>query len=189
MANNKVQLANGQVLIDLTEDTVDSSSMLSGITAHDASGEIITGSIPENDATSITGSGSTVTVQAGYYRNNMTRTLQQMGISSIYYDTTANWNIQASMVSERGSVYIYSDHQQIDDGLGNITYIPGIKVGDGSTYVIDLPFDTDLIVSVINNHIANTSIHITSNERTLWNGKVSVAIDTNDDENLLLFNA
>ena len=169
-------------LIDLTSDTVDSSSMLSGVTAHAASGEIVTGNIQEKSASDVTGSGSTVTVQAGYYRSNITRTLQDMGMRTIYYDTTANWNLQSSLVSERGSVYVYSDHQQIDDGNGNITYIPGIKVGDGSAYVVDLPFDTDLIVSQLNNHVSNTTIHITSSERTFWNGKVSATIDANDSE-------
>lgn len=45
MADNKIELADGTVLIDLTEDTVNSSSMLRGITAHDASGETITGTM------------------------------------------------------------------------------------------------------------------------------------------------
>lgn len=40
---NKI-IYGGTVLIDLTADTVDPSHLLSGITAHDASGEIITGS-------------------------------------------------------------------------------------------------------------------------------------------------
>ena len=45
MANNKVQLADGTVLIDLTGDTVTAASMLSGTTAHDASGASITGTL------------------------------------------------------------------------------------------------------------------------------------------------
>lgn len=42
MANNKV-IANGETLIDLTEDTVTASNMVSGIVAHDASGARIVG--------------------------------------------------------------------------------------------------------------------------------------------------
>lgn len=42
MANNKV-VANGETLIDLTEDTVTPSNMVSGIVAHDASGARIVG--------------------------------------------------------------------------------------------------------------------------------------------------
>lgn len=43
MANNKIQLANGEVLIDLTGDTVTPESLETGITAHNAAGEQITG--------------------------------------------------------------------------------------------------------------------------------------------------
>ena len=43
MADNKVVLADGTVLIDLTEDTVTPQTMVRGITAHDASGESVTG--------------------------------------------------------------------------------------------------------------------------------------------------
>lgn len=43
MANSKVILANGTVLIDLTADTVDASHLLSGYTAHGADGEAVTG--------------------------------------------------------------------------------------------------------------------------------------------------
>ena len=43
MANNKVQLADGTTLIDLTSDTVTPQTMLAGATAHAANGEQITG--------------------------------------------------------------------------------------------------------------------------------------------------
>lgn len=45
MANNKVQLADGTVLLDLTGDTVTAGDMLQGITAHDKSGRQITGTL------------------------------------------------------------------------------------------------------------------------------------------------
>lgn len=43
--NNKVQLADGTVLIDLTGDTITSEDLLIGITAHNASGALITGTL------------------------------------------------------------------------------------------------------------------------------------------------
>ena len=43
MANNKVQLADGSILIDLTSDTVTPQTMLNGTTAHASNGEQITG--------------------------------------------------------------------------------------------------------------------------------------------------
>lgn len=43
MANNKVQLSDGTVLLDLTGDTVTPGNLLSGATAHNAAGEPIVG--------------------------------------------------------------------------------------------------------------------------------------------------
>ena len=50
--NNKVVLASGEVLIDLTADTVDAAHLLSGYTAHDKSGAPITGSCDYDSDTS-----------------------------------------------------------------------------------------------------------------------------------------
>lgn len=44
MAVNKV-VYNGETLIDLTSDTVEAGSLLSGVTAHDKAGNKITGSV------------------------------------------------------------------------------------------------------------------------------------------------
>lgn len=41
--NSKVVLASGEVLIDLTADTIDAAHLLDGVTAHDKSGAPITG--------------------------------------------------------------------------------------------------------------------------------------------------
>lgn len=41
--NSKIVLGNGKVLIDLTGDTVTANKLQKGITAHDKSGELITG--------------------------------------------------------------------------------------------------------------------------------------------------
>lgn len=56
--NSKVVLANGEVLIDLTADTVDASHLLAGYTAHGADGAPITGTNTFDSDTS----GDTLTV-------------------------------------------------------------------------------------------------------------------------------
>ena len=43
MANNKVQLSDGTVLLDLTGDTVTPEKLAAGVTAHDAAGNPIVG--------------------------------------------------------------------------------------------------------------------------------------------------
>ena len=55
MANSKVQLSDGTVLLDLTGDTVAADKMVSGYTAHDKSGNQVTGNV--TFATVYTGSG------------------------------------------------------------------------------------------------------------------------------------
>ena len=43
MANNKVVLGNGEVLMDISTDTVRADKLLKGYTAHGADGELVTG--------------------------------------------------------------------------------------------------------------------------------------------------
>lgn len=54
----------------------------------------------------------------------------------IRYDTTANWDAQSQLIAERGVVYVYSDHA-VDE---NSHLVAGIKIGDGTSYLIDMPF-------------------------------------------------
>ncbi len=68
MAVSKVVYGN-TTLIDLTEDSVDSGSLLEGKTAHDAGGNAINGSIPENSTITslISNKEDVVEIPAGYY--------------------------------------------------------------------------------------------------------------------------
>lgn len=53
MAVNKVVYA-GTTLVDLTSDTVTPETLAEGVTAHDASGSIITGTMTAGDTTAYT---------------------------------------------------------------------------------------------------------------------------------------
>lgn len=64
---NKVELADGRTLIDISGDTVTAEKMLSGTTAHDKSGAQVTGSIQSKSATSYNTSQSDQTIEAGQY--------------------------------------------------------------------------------------------------------------------------
>ena len=83
--------------------------------------------------------------------------------SDIYYNTTEFWNSNPGIVAHDKTIYVYTDHDTAPSGQ----YIAGFKVGDGTSYLIDLPF-TD--INYIN-HINNSSIHITQQEREFWNNK------------------
>jgi hypothetical protein len=112
--------------------------------------------------------------------------LPELGLRAIYYDTTENWDNQRFLISEEGAIYIYSDYSSLDDGNGNITPLAGIKIGDGNAYLIDMPFITDGLTSMLLGHIGNANIHITPQERAFWNNKVSSYMDTTSSETLVL---
>ena len=100
------------------------------------------------------------------------------------FKTTQEWSRQTSLVSQLGTVYIWTDYETIGQGQ-NIKYIPGIKIGDGKAYVIDLPFTTDHLKDIIMLHINNNILHITQQERQFWNNKVTCYLDIEDQENIV----
>lgn len=110
------------------------------------------------------------------------------GSRKIYYDTTDNWNAQTFLVSERGSIYIYSDYSHIYEN-GEIKQMPGIKVGDGAAYLIDLPFivnsNSSAPVDIPWDHFTNTTIHVTQTEKDSWNNKVTTYINSYEPETLI----
>lgn len=111
---------------------------------------------------------------------------RDLGLGNVYYDTTANWDRQTSLVAEQAAVYIYSDYQIIYDEVENPIFVAGIKIGDGTSYLADIPFITDRMAEILLEHISNMTIHITAAEREFWNNKVSAYIDTEDAEALVL---
>lgn len=106
-------------------------------------------------------------------------TAEDLGLGRVYYDTTENWDHKTDLVSEKGAIYIYSDYIKLEDDSGNITNVAAIRVGDGSSYLKDLPFVASDTSSAIN-------AQVTQEEKDCWNSKVSAYIDDNDPENLIL---
>lgn len=92
--------------------------------------------------------------------------------------TTAEWDAQRDLIGVKNVVYVYTDHEQTEDGKP----IPGFKVGDGMAYLIDAPFNDDLALR----HIYDTSIHVTPEEKEFWNNKVTAYLDAEDIECLIL---
>ena len=99
------------------------------------------------------------------------------GDCKVLYASTATWNSQPQLISARGYIYIYSDHKQDEHGQN----IAGMKVGDGSAYLIDMPFTDDLFYS----HIENGEIHITPEERAFWNNKIRCYVDPLNEHRLI----
>ena len=95
--------------------------------------------------------------------------------------TTAEWNSERLFVPMRGEIIIYMDHGHIQDRQGNTIYVPGVKIGDGSAYLIDLPFVNDDvaygILEELRQHTGNQVVHITQSEREFWNNKLNVTVE------------
>lgn len=107
--------------------------------------------------------------------------LQQAVIASgakIYYGTCDYWASQPTLISERGSFYVYSDYYYDDNQP-----IPGVKIGDGSAYVVSLPFTDKRMVE----HITDSSIHLSEQDRLKLENSVCAEMSSVDTENLILF--
>lgn len=84
MANNQYVnkvIFGDQTLIDLTSDTIVAENMLSGTTAHDASGAAISGSIATKTNSDITLLNNTLTIPGGYYAST-TKTIEGVQITA-----------------------------------------------------------------------------------------------------------
>ena len=106
----------------------------------------------------------------------------------VYYSRTKDeWNADASLIAQKDVLYIYSDYKtiQID---GKQILLPGLKIGDGMSYLIDMPFvnSTDSgIEQLILDHINNNVIHISAAERNFWNNKLNYSFNE-QSQNLTL---
>ncbi len=97
--------------------------------------------------------------------------------SAIHYDTTEGWNSSRDLVAERGHLYIYSDYETVENEDGSVTKIPGLKVGDGTSYLIDMPFVvTGISGRELDEHINNMAMHVSTEDRDSWNEKVKTEV-------------
>ena len=105
---------------------------------------------------------------------------QILKVGKILSNTKDGWNSQPNLIAEKNTLYVYSDYRTVtEDGQEKV--VPGVKVGDGTSYLIDMPF----MDAGMSDHIMNTIIHITQDEREFWNDKVSVYISPTDEENIV----
>jgi len=86
--------------------------------------------------------------------------------------TKAEWAEVPQMMSVNRVLYVYSDYRQEENPVTHeIINIPRIKIGDGVSYVADLPFAT---------------MSITEEDIARWNdGGMKVRVD--DETNSLVF--
>ena len=92
-------------------------------------------------------------------------------VGNVLRGTVSYWNSQPSLISEQDAIYIYTDYRTVDNGDGTYTYYQGMKIGDGSAYLIDIPFIGEGLV--------------TQADVDRWNNKWSGYLDSNNLENLV----
>lgn len=105
MAVNKVEI-NGEVKLDLTQDTVTAAKLAQGETAHDASGERIIGTMTVSQLqlqiVVTTSAGATVTATKG--SKIVSGTADASGNCTLTVDETGIWSVVAELNDVSGSV-------------------------------------------------------------------------------------
>ena len=98
MGVNKVEI-NGVVKLDLTADTVTAAKLAQGETAHDASGELITGTAtaPQLQIVVTTSAGATVTATKG--SKTVSGTADASGNCTLTVDESGTWTVTAATAS------------------------------------------------------------------------------------------
>lgn len=111
---------------------------------------------------------------------------------NVLINTTSGWQALYNQTYPRGTVLVYTDRGTVTENVNNeevTKTVPGVKISDGSTPIIDLPFVGDDVIAAvraeINAHINDNVRHITAAERAFWNNKINCN-DTVTDSNLVL---
>lgn len=108
---------------------------------------------------------------------------------NIMIGTTTEWQSRSTYVAPQGTILVFTDHGTLTLNNGIVKTVPGIKISDGSTPCIDLPFVGDDVViplrNELNAHITNNVIHVTQQDKDSWNNKITCT-DTVVENNLIL---
>lgn len=98
---------------------------------------------------------------------------------TIIVKTRQEWETQGRKISVKGALYVYTDN---DGTVSNAM----IKIGDGMSYIIDLPFFLGDAVERLNYHITDYRMHVSERERAFWNSKVTAYIHNGINDVLVL---
>lgn len=140
MAVNKV-VYDGTTLIDLTGDTVTEDTLLVGTTAHDASGEQITGTMTKGaslniietfekfQATSTVKNGNVITSTDGS-GNKLVSTINGSSVSEVYTATDGTTITRTSVVNGNG---VFTDTYTSSDGT-TMTKVTTIDSNGNANY-------------------------------------------------------
>lgn len=100
----------------------------------------------------------------------------ELKMPKILFAPKADWDMDSTKIAEANTIYVYTDYTGYDGKS-----LAGFKVGDGVSYLIDMPF----VDQVYNDHINDSTIHITQAEREFWNNKVRCYLNDSDNEEII----
>ena len=105
-------------------------------------------------------------------------------------DTKEHWDNASGFIPFEGELIVYEDYPgNYPDLTSELTLVgtsedmvvTGVKVGDGKTYVQDLPFIGDDIRDKLIKHISDMEVHLLVGDREFWDTKIDV-VDFNGNE-------
>lgn len=142
MANNKVQLSDGTVLLDLTGDTVTPETLQKGYTAHDKSGTKITGTLEASSSggsktVNFSGADADAIAHITYISNGTTKRIIIGGVESNSAEIMADVNTNIHVDTSRTFAAFYPT-------VIGATLVPGaIEKRDGKIVCVYAMYKVD----------------------------------------------
>ena len=103
--------------------------------------------------------------------------------AKVYTGTTEYWSTKTTYVPKDGEIIVYTDYATVEKD-GEEILVPGVKIGDGNAYVVDLPFVDAALRDMMVDHVNDEVRHVSESDRSFWNNKLN--LDINDEK--LTFN-
>lgn len=116
MSVNKVQLANGETIIDISDSTVTPETLAEGVTAHDASGQKITGKM-------VPGGGSSVQTDWNQTDETAPDFLKNKPFGEVYGDTVTFNGETDGLTNVMGMIFKVSDAVPTYDDIAKGGYV------------------------------------------------------------------
>lgn len=104
--------------------------------------------------------------------------LENGSFEGVLYGTREHWTAQVGFVPAAGTIVIYSDYAKAND-----KDVPNFKVGDGNAYLVDLPFSQDDLRETLIQHMSNSRIHLSEEDRDKLESSISASVQ---EEKLVL---
>lgn len=148
-----------------------------------------TNSLRSSGGDIVLGEGSVVDNQLRPYASDDTDPSNRY-LANIKYGTTEHWNSATGFIPGDGEIIVYTDYQTITKispvtGEEITMPVPGIKIGTGNAYVQDLAFCDEWERDLIYDHIHNTDVHVSPEDKQRWNNKLN-CVDQITGETLIL---